>query len=237
MSHKCADVHASLTPLLARNRLEAFVKDRSEWCISRQRPWGVPIPALYNVATGEAVMTSDSIEHILQVLEQHGVDHWWNGPVDDFISPKMKERHGQVSWIKGEDTMDVWFDSGTSWTGLAKSLPQRSKEGGIGTRTIADVCLEGSDQHRGWFQSLLLTAVGFSNKVSESDSLEKQRSAEDDLSIRPYGTVITHGFVLDQNGKKMSKSLGNVISPMTIVEGGKVCGVVYWVLSMRAYSM
>lgn len=216
-------MHGYLTSSLARKRLETFVKDRSEWCISRQRPWGVPIPALYNDATGEAVMTSDSLEHIVEVLEQHGVDHWWNGPVDDFVSPRLKEEHGQVSWIKGADTMDVWFDSGTSWTGLAESLPQRNKDCGIGSRTIADVCLEGSDQHRGWFQSLLLTSVGFSNKVNEVGSLEKQRMHPDDgLSIRPYGTVITHGFVLDQEGKKMSKSLGNVISPMTIVEGGKV---------------
>ncbi|KAF8532114.1 tRNA synthetases class I-domain-containing protein [Gautieria morchelliformis] len=200
-------------PNTTRKRLEAFVKDRSEWCISRQRPWGVPIPALYNDATGEAVMTSDSLEHIVQVLGRQGVDHWWNGPVDDFVSPKLKEEHGQVSWIKGGDTMDVWFDSGTSWTGLVSSLPRRSEDQGTTTTTIADVCLEGSDQHRGWFQSLLLTAVGFSSKAHGVGASEKP--------IRPYGTIITHGFVLDQKGKKMSKSLGNVMSPMTIVEGGK----------------
>jgi isoleucyl-tRNA synthetase len=168
-------------------------------------------------------MTSDSLEHIVQVLERQGVDHWWNGPVDDFVNPKLKEEHGQVSWVKGGDTMDVWFDSGTSWTGLLSSLPRRSEDQGATSTTIADVCLEGSDQHRGWFQSLLLTAVGFSGKARGVRASEKPyESSKDELSIRPYGTIITHGFVLDQDGKKMSKSLGNVMSPMTIVEGGKV---------------
>jgi isoleucyl-tRNA synthetase len=203
---------------LAQKRLEAFVRNRSEWCISRQRPWGVPIPALYNNATGEAVMTPDTLEHIIQVLEQHGIDYWWNGPVDDFISPSLKEEYGQVSWTKGDDTMDVWFDSGTSWMGLADSLPPRIVNGACTSRTIADVCLEGSDQHRGWFQSLLLTAVGFSAKLRGTQI----NASDDSHTIQPYGTIITHGFVLDQEGRKMSKSLGNVISPMTIVEGGKV---------------
>lgn len=204
--------------VLARNRLEAFVRNRSEWCISRQRPWGVPIPALYNDATGEAVMTPETLEHIVRMLEQHGIEHWWNGPVDDFISPKLREEHGQVSWTKGNDTMDVWFDSGTSWMGLADLLPLRTVNGGSKSRVIADVCLEGSDQHRGWFQSLLLTAVGFSIKLNG----KRNDTWYDGHFIQPYGTIITHGFVLDQEGRKMSKSLGNVISPMTIIEGGNV---------------
>lgn len=165
-------------------------------------------------------MTPDSVDHIIQVLEQHGIEHWWNGPVDDFISHKLKRDHGHVTWTKGEDTMDVWFDSGTSWTGLAESIPPRTMIERTGSRPIADVCLEGSDQHRGWFQSLLLTAVGFSSKLHGK---QWEHLNNHDCFIQPYGTVITHGFVLDQEGKKMSKSLGNVISPMTIVDGGKVC--------------
>ncbi|KAF8586622.1 isoleucyl-tRNA synthetase [Ramaria rubella] len=206
-------------PQTSRTRLESFVRDRSEWCISRQRPWGVPIPALYNEATGQAVLTPNSLEHIVQILEQKGVDHWWDGPVDDFVSPALKGEYGDIVWTKGGDTMDVWFDSGTSWTGIAKTLPAYPK-GNQETElwTIADVCLEGSDQHRGWFQSLLLTAVGFSSKLARGSARTNDTG---DPLISPYGTVITHGFVLDKEGKKMSKSLGNVISPMSIIEGGK----------------
>lgn len=111
-------------------------------------------------------------------------------------------------WRKGTDTMDVWFDSGTSWSMLVE---MGVKKGGSGTnerRHDADVCLEGSDQHRGWFQSQLLTAVG--------------SASPDEAPVSPYGTLITHGMVLDEHGKKMSKSLGNIINPLVIVSGGKV---------------
>ncbi|KAF8595528.1 isoleucyl-tRNA synthetase [Ceratobasidium sp. AG-I] len=184
-------------PEASRARLEAFVRERSEWCISRQRTWGVPIPALHDVNTDEELLTSESLEHIISVLREKGMHHWWDGPVEDFIPPS--ERSSGRVWRKGTDTIDVWFDSGSSWS-LIRDLKLRD---GV----FADVCLEGSDQHRGWFQSLLLTAVSCTTKG------EKPRA--------PYGTLITHGFVLDSKGKKMSKSLGNVISPMTIVRGGK----------------
>lgn len=182
----------------ARARLEAFIRERSEWCISRQRTWGVPIPALHDVNTDEALLTSESLGHIISVLRERGMHHWWDGPVEDFVPPS--ERNSGHVWRKGTDTIDVWFDSGSSWS-LIRDLKLR---GGLFT----DVCLEGSDQHRGWFQSLLLTAVSCTEKG------EKPRA--------PYGALITHGFVLDDKGKKMSKSLGNVISPMAIIHGGKV---------------
>ncbi|QRV82004.1 Isoleucyl-tRNA synthetase [Ceratobasidium sp. AG-Ba] len=184
-------------PEISRARLEAFTRERSEWCISRQRTWGVPIPALHDVETDEALLTSESLGHIISVLREKGTHHWWNGPVEDF-TPPSENASGRV-WCKGTDTIDVWFDSGSSWS-LIRDLNVRN---GL----VADVCLEGSDQHRGWFQSLLLTAV------SCADKNEKPRA--------PYGTLITHGFVLDAKGKKMSKSLGNVISPMDIIHGGK----------------
>lgn len=202
----------SLTLHAARIRLESFIRSRSEWCISRQRVWGVPIPALYHIATDRAVLDSTTLTHIISVLEEKGVAHWWDGPVADFVPPSLLDSDSSVPvdqlWKKGTDTMDVWFDSGTSWS----MLPEM----GVGKDTEnrqfhSDVCLEGSDQHRGWFQSQLLTAVSCAPTGS--------------LPASPYGTLITHGMVLDEAGKKMSKSLGNVVSPLTIVHGGEVGGL------------
>ncbi|KAF8500223.1 tRNA synthetases class I-domain-containing protein [Russula emetica] len=185
-------------PQISRNRLESFIKSRSEWCISRQRVWGVPIPSLHHTVTGEAYLDSRVLDYVLAVLDKNGVAYWWEGPIDEFLPPFLLEVDANSSnWHKGSDTMDVWFDSGSSWS----FLPDR-KDG----QPRADVCVEGSDQHRGWFQSQLLTAVG---------TAEADRKA-----IAPYRTLLTHGMVLDANGKKMSKSLGNIISPMTIVKGG-----------------
>ena len=189
-------------PFTARTRLESFVRERTEWCISRQRKWGVPILSLHNKVTGEDILTSDSLSYIIDVLDRKGTAHWWEGPVEDFVSSSLAAKHPPDMLTKGTDTMDVWFDSGTSWS-LIPSQGVRSKDD-----TLSDVCLEGSDQHRGWFQSLLLTYIG------ALDGGAPPRA--------PYSTVITHGFTLDEKGKKMSKSLGNVISPIAIIEGGKV---------------
>ncbi|KAH7926232.1 isoleucyl-tRNA synthetase [Leucogyrophana mollusca] len=185
-------------PPASRNRLESFVRSRSEWCISRQRVWGVPIPALYHVPTDQPVLDSASLNHILRVLEERGVAYWWDGPVEHFLTPELLAKGGADAWRKGTDTMDVWFDSGTSW-----SMLEAPRDG---RRFAADVCLEGSDQHRGWFQSQLLTAVGSAPAGAKPSS--------------PYGTLITHGMVLDEAGVKMSKSLGNVVSPMSVIKGG-----------------
>lgn len=193
-----------MTHSLARNRLTSVVHSRSEWCISRQRVWGVPIPALYHIPTDTAVLTASSLTHILEVFERKGVGYWWDGPVSKFVSPELAAQYGgdvEQTWRKGSDTMDVWFDSGTSWA----MLPPPGE--GQGRTHRADVCLEGSDQHRGWFQSQLLTAVSV---------------AEEKRPESPYGTLITHGMVLDEDGRKMSKSLGNVISPLTVIHGGPV---------------
>jgi isoleucyl-tRNA synthetase len=189
---------------LARNRLESFVRSRSEWCISRQRVWGVPIPALYHLPSGKAVLNDQSLTHILSVLEEKGVQHWWDGPVSDFVPAALEEvgEHVMDTWAKGTDTMDVWFDSGSSWSML------QGIEGHEGREHLADVCVEGSDQHRGWFQSQLLTRTG--------------TAVGEEKSNAPYGTLITHGMVLDEKGKKMSKSVGNIVSPIAVIEGGKV---------------
>jgi isoleucyl-tRNA synthetase len=182
-------------PETGRSRLESFIQGRSQWCISRQRAWGVPIPALYKVQDDvlEATMDSQTIEHIISVIKERGINAWWTDAHDD---PAWKPKHLTGTYVRGRDTMDVWFDSGTSWTLLPPQADQ----------PVADVYLEGTDQHRGWFQSSLLTHVA---TQPYSTSIVKA----------PYRTLITHGFTLDSEGRKMSKSLGNVISPMQIMSG------------------
>ena len=170
-------------------RLRSFVEGRSQWCISRQRAWGVPIPVLYHKETGEAYITQASIDHIISTIRERGSDAWFSDSPDEpaWIHPSLE----MDTWTRGRDTMDVWFDSGTTWTTL--------------NGKHADVYLEGTDQHRGWFQSSLLTYV------STQDHDSKPRP--------PFKTLVTHGFTLDADGRKMSKSLGNVISPDQILDG------------------
>ncbi|KZV68362.1 isoleucyl-tRNA synthetase [Peniophora sp. CONT] len=187
-------------PEQSRRRLEAFVSGRDEWCISRQRAWGVPIPALTHVPSGEVILTPESMDHIISVLEEHGTSHWFTAPASTFVPPTLLSdpKYAEGSWIKSTDTLDVWFDSGSSWA----MLPAR--EDG---KPRADVCVEGSDQHRGWFQSQLLTYVG-------------SGAAKEDGKGAPYGALLTHGMVLDEKGVKMSKSKGNVVDFGKIVAGG-----------------
>ena len=184
-------------PETGRSRLESFIQGRSQWCISRQRAWGVPIPALYCVddANVEAVMDSATIAHIINVIKQRGIDAWWTDAPDD---PAWIPAHLSGAHVRGQDTMDVWFDSGTSWT----MLPEAKDD-----RPVADVYVEGTDQHRGWFQSSLLTHVA--SQAFKTQTVVKA----------PYKTLITHGFTLDAQGRKMSKSVGNTISPGQIMSG------------------
>ncbi|KAM0517551.1 hypothetical protein ACHAPS_008117 [Verticillium nonalfalfae] len=181
-------------PDAGRKRLESFVVGRSEWCISRQRAWGVPIPALYD-AEGRAVVTDESVDHIISVIRARGIDAWFADAPEEpaWIAPSLPR--GNTTYRRGTDTMDVWFDSGSSWT---------QSEG------QADVYLEGSDQHRGWFQSSLLTYVA---------AQRQKASAAPSVSRAPFKTLVTHGFTLDAKGKKMSKSLGNIISPAQVMDG------------------
>lgn len=194
-------------PETGRTRLESFIMGRSHWCISRQRAWGVPIPALYrtDLETPEAVMTPKSIDHIISVINARGIDAWWADSPEEsaWVAPHLPKG----TYVRGKDTMDVWFDSGTTWT----QLP-RNPSGG----PPASVYLEGTDQHRGWFQSSLLTFV------ASNGNAEPAAAGEDAISTKsgaPFATLITHGFTLDQDGRKMSKSLGNVISPDQIIDG------------------
>ncbi|WOG83392.1 hypothetical protein DCAR_0102567 [Daucus carota subsp. sativus] len=183
------------TPSQAENRISAMASGRSDWCISRQRTWGVPIPVFYHVETKEPLMNAETISHIKSIISQKGSDAWWYMSVEELLPDKY--RGNASEYEKGTDTMDVWFDSGSSWAAVL------NKREGLGYP--ADLYLEGTDQHRGWFQSSLLTSVATKGKA-------------------PYNGVITHGFVLDERGLKMSKSLGNVVDPITVIEGGKNSG-------------
>jgi isoleucyl-tRNA synthetase len=167
------------------------VSDRSDWCISRQRAWGVPIPVFYDQETNEPLLTEETINHVKGIIAEKGSDAWWELSVEELLPESY--RHNGRTYRKGTDTMDVWFDSGSSWASVAKAR---------GLKYPVDMYLEGSDQHRGWFQSSLLTSVAVNG-------------------IAPYKTVLTHGYVVDEQGFKMSKSKGNGIDPKVIIEGGK----------------
>ena len=178
-------------PKAGVKRIRAMTSDRSDWCISRQRKWGVPIPVFYRKDTNEAVVTEETLEHVIGLVRERGSDAWFELPVEELLPESLRAEAANLT--KGEDTMDVWFDSGSSWAGVVSAREELSYP--------ADLYLEGSDQHRGWFQSSLLTSVAVNG-------------------CAPYKTVLTHGFVLDEKGAKMSKSLGNIIDPKEIIEGG-----------------
>ena len=182
----------SWIPPQGENRITAMVSERSDWCISRQRSWGVPIPVFYDEATGEPLLNEETIAYVQALVAEKGSDAWWEMSVEELL-PEQYRNNGR-SYRKGLDTMDVWFDSGSSWAAVLEQRP--------GLHYPADMYLEGSDQHRGWFQSSLLTSVATNG-------------------CAPYKTVLTHGFALDEKGHKMSKSLGNVVDPIIVIEGGK----------------
>ncbi len=175
-------------------RISNMVENRSDWCISRQRAWGVPIPVFYCEDCGEVIVTDETINHVAEIFEKESSDAWVKYSAEEllpkgFVCPKC----GKVHFRKENDIMDVWFDSGVSWRAVVE---KRSSE--LGT-TPVDMYLEGSDQHRGWFQSSLLTSVATEGKA-------------------PYKQVLTHGFVFGEDGRKMSKSLGNYIRPDDIIK-------------------
>ena len=179
-------------PAQGENRITAMVGDRSDWCISRQRSWGVPIPVFYDEETGQPLLNEETINNVQRIFAEKGSDAWWELSVAELLPPSYRD-NGKT-YRKGMDTMDVWFDSGSSWAAVADQREELVYP--------VDMYLEGSDQHRGWFQSSLLTSVATHNQA-------------------PYKTVLTHGFVLDEKGRKMSKSLGNIVDPQVIIEGGK----------------
>lgn len=177
-------------PSWGRDRIHNMVKERPDWCISRQRVWGVPIPVLYCRKCNAAILKREVIDLLAEEVKRQGVDVWFDGNPGRFIPAGFScPKCGGGDFIPGTDILDVWFDSGISHKAVLGKDPSLLYP--------ADLYLEGSDQHRGWFQSSLLTSV-----ACKGDA--------------PYRYVLTHGFVVDGEGKKMSKSLGNVISPMDI---------------------
>lgn len=169
------------TPTWGQNRIEAMMTDRPDWCISRQRTWGVPIPFFTHKETGELhPNTLELMETAAQKIADGGVEAWFDASCEDFLGAEATD------YDKATDTLDVWFDSGTTHYAV---LEQRDE-----LTNPADMYLEGSDQHRGWFQTSLLTSEAMYERP-------------------PFKQVLTHGFVVDENGRKMSKSLGNIITP------------------------
>ncbi len=177
----------TFTPDWGRERLEGMMENRPDWCISRQRFWGVPIPLLLHKETHEPHPdTPRLMEQVAQRVEQEGIDAWFHMQVSDLLTEGDAEHY-----TKAPDTLDVWFDSGTTHESVLRQRPA--------LQFPADLYLEGSDQHRGWFQSSLLSSMAING-------------------CPPYRQLLTHGFTVDAKGRKMSKSLGNVVAPQKIVE-------------------
>ncbi len=178
-------------PALGRERIGAMVRLRPDWCLSRQRYWGVPIPAFQCVSCGEIFTTAGIITKVAEMTRQCGADVWFEKSIDELTPENTAcKKCGGRDFRRESDILDVWFDSGVSHRAV---LDARE-----GLTFPADLYLEGSDQHRGWFQAALITSMAI-----------KERA--------PYRKVLTHGFVVDGEGKKMSKSIGNVISPQDVM--------------------
>lgn len=179
-------------PAWGGDRMRSMVSDRNDWCLSRQRVWGLPIPAFYCVDCGEAVLDPVLIRHVAEIVGDEGSNSWWREPADHFLPDgyQCPKCHG-TGFRKEKDIFDVWMDSGSSQAAVLAERP--------GLQWPADLVLEGNDQYRGWFQSLLTTGVA-------------ARGAA------PYRMVLTHGMVLDKSGQEMHKSLGNTVDPLDIVK-------------------
>ncbi len=186
------------TPDWGRERLEGMINNRPDWCISRQRLWGVPIALFVHKVTGDLhPNTADLIEQVAKRVEQSGIDAWFDLEASELLGEQAAD------YEKLKDTLDVWFDSGTTHLSVLDAHPD--------LHAPADLYLEGSDQHRGWFQSSLLSSVASRNGQA------------------PYKGLLTHGFVVDAKGNKMSKSLGNVIAPQQVIKSSGADILRLWV--------
>lgn len=192
-------------------RITAMVANRPDWCISRQRPWGVGIPVLYGAESGEPVLHPDAIEAVAQLVEREGSDAWFEKDPSEFLPAGFKHpQTGETQFRKETDVLDVWFDSGcTSLCVLEGSVNPNWKE-----PWPADLYLEGSDQHRGWFNSSLVIATATRGEA-------------------PYRAVVTHGFTMDEEGRKMSKRLMNALDPETVCGRFGADVLRYWVASVK----
>lgn len=180
-------------PAWGRARLEAMIKNRPDWCVSRQRQWGVPMTFFVHKETGVLHPESYAILHaVAQKIEHDGIDAWFE------LSAEQLPEFDLNDYVKLKDTLDVWFDSGTTHLTVVDQRPELQKANLAADEPAVDLYLEGSDQHRGWFQSSLLTACAAKGHA-------------------PYKQLLTHGFVVDGNGRKMSKSIGNIIAPQEVI--------------------
>ena len=178
-------------PSWGEARIHNMVADRHDWCISRQRVWGVPIPIFYCEDCNEHLVNDDTINAVADLFAKEGSDAWWAHSAEEILPQGTKcPKCGGTHFRKESDIMDVWLDSGSSHAAVCKTRPELAWP--------ADMYLEGSDQHRGWFQSSLLTSVATEGKA-------------------PYRAVLTHGYVVDGEGRKMSKSVGNTVAPQEVI--------------------
>ena len=192
-------------PTWGHDRIYNMIKNRPDWCISRQRSWGVPIPAVDCTKCGTAIMTAEMVEKTASVFDTYGAVAWWERPIEEFLPAGLTCADcGGTEFEREKNILDVWFDSGSSHEAVLPFRPELTWP--------ADMYLEGSDQHRGWFQSSLLVGLGTRGRP-------------------PFRQVLTHGFLIDLEGRKMSKSVGNVISPQDVIKESGAEVLRLWVAS------
>ncbi|QKF60783.1 isoleucine--tRNA ligase [Campylobacter curvus] len=189
-------------PSVGIKRIGSMIENRPDWCISRQRDWGVPIAFFRRKDTKEPIFEPKILEHIAKIFEQKGADAWWDMSVEELLAPNSGFEAKNLEKVM--DILDVWFDSGSTWHAVLNS-----KNYDAGSYP-ADMYLEGSDQHRGWFQSSLLVSTAIKSHA-------------------PYKNILTHGFTVDENGQKMSKSKGNVVAPQDVAKSYGVEILRLWV--------
>jgi isoleucyl-tRNA synthetase len=191
-------------PAWGHDRMAGMVRDRSDWCISRQRVWGVPIPVFYCKKCGKYHITDASIKAVSDLFRKEGSDAWYKYDANDILPKTEVCECGASDWEKDPDIMDVWFDSGSTWSAVCRERPE--------LRWPVDMYMEGADQFRGWFQSSLLTSVATQG-------------------VAPYKEVLCHGWVVDEKGKQMHKSAGNGMEPSEIIRDYGADIIRLWVAS------